>query len=174
MKWNSLLKLMSDSLRPHELYSPWNSPGQNTGVCSLSLHQGIFPTQRSNPVLPYCRQILYQVSHKGSPNCVTWFIAVVGMKPAISPSVVILNTFNFYTRVESDPCITLSAVHCCIFVCTVTFLVRFILSYTFVLLVGILSFQLQELPIALLTVVMNSFKFLFLWRSLFLTFICKR
>ena len=31
---------------------------------------------------------------------------------------------------------------------------RFILSYTFVLLVGILSFQLQELPIALLTVVM--------------------
>ena len=36
---------MSDSLRPHGLYSPWNSPGQNTGVGSLSLLQGIFPTQ---------------------------------------------------------------------------------------------------------------------------------
>ena len=37
--------VMSDSLRPHGLYSPWNSPGQNTGVGSLSLLQGIFPTQ---------------------------------------------------------------------------------------------------------------------------------
>ena len=36
---------MSDSSRPHGLYSPWNSPGQNTGVGSLSLLQGIFPTQ---------------------------------------------------------------------------------------------------------------------------------
>ena len=32
-----------DSLRPHGLHSPWNSPGQNTGVGSLSLLQGIFP-----------------------------------------------------------------------------------------------------------------------------------
>ena len=48
-------------------YSPWNSPGQNTGVGSLSLLQGIFPTQGSNPVLLHCRQILYQLSHKGSP-----------------------------------------------------------------------------------------------------------
>ena len=53
---------------PYELYSPWNSPGQNTGVDSLSLLQGIFPTQGSNPGLPHCRQILYQLSHKGSPN----------------------------------------------------------------------------------------------------------
>ena len=34
----------SDSLQPHGLYSPWNSPGWNTGVGSLSLLQGIFPT----------------------------------------------------------------------------------------------------------------------------------
>ena len=46
--------------------TPWNSPGQKTGVGSLSLLQGIFPTQRSNPGLPHCRQILYQLSHKGS------------------------------------------------------------------------------------------------------------
>ena len=60
--------VVSDSLRPHGLYSPWNSPGQNTGVSSLSFLQGIFPTQGSNPGLPHCRQILYQLSHKGSPR----------------------------------------------------------------------------------------------------------
>ena len=58
--------VVSDSLRPHGLYSPWNSPGQNTGVGRLSLLQGIFPTQGLNPGLPHCRQILYQLSHKGS------------------------------------------------------------------------------------------------------------
>ena len=59
--------VLSDSLRPHELYSPWNSPGQITGVWSLSLFQGIFPTQGSNSGLLHCRWILYQLSHKGSP-----------------------------------------------------------------------------------------------------------
>ena len=43
---------VSDSLRPHGLFSPWNSPGQNTGVGGHSLLQGIFPTQRSNPGVP--------------------------------------------------------------------------------------------------------------------------
>ena len=60
--------VVSHSLRPHELYSPWNSPGQNTGVGSRSLLQGIFPTQGSNPGLLHCRWILYQLSHKGSPT----------------------------------------------------------------------------------------------------------
>ena len=63
--------VMSDSLRPHGL-SPWNSPGQNTGVGSLSLLQGIFPTQGSNPGLPHCRQILCQQSLKGSPRILEW------------------------------------------------------------------------------------------------------
>ena len=56
--------VVSDSLRPHGLYSPWNSPGQNTGVGSLSLLQGVFPTQGSNPGLPQCRWLLYQLSHR--------------------------------------------------------------------------------------------------------------
>ena len=43
--------------------SPWNSPGQNTGVDAHSLLQRIFPTQGLNPDLPHCRQILYQLSH---------------------------------------------------------------------------------------------------------------
>ena len=57
---------MSNSLRPHRLYSPWDSPGWNTGGGSLP--QGIFPTHGWDPGLPYCRWILYQLSHKGSPN----------------------------------------------------------------------------------------------------------
>ena len=58
---------MSNSLQPHGLCSPWNSPGQNTGAGGPhSLLQGIFPTQGSNPGLPHCRRILYQLSHHGS------------------------------------------------------------------------------------------------------------
>ena len=56
--------VVSDSLQPHGLYSPWSSPGQKTGVGSLSLLQGIFPAQGSNPGLPHCRWILYLLSHK--------------------------------------------------------------------------------------------------------------
>ena len=64
--------VVSNSLRPQGLYSPWNSPGQNTGVRSHSLLQGIFPTQGSNPGLPPCRQILYQLSYWGSPRILEW------------------------------------------------------------------------------------------------------
>ena len=60
--------VVSDSLWPHGLYSPWNCLGQNAGVGSLSLLQGIFSTQGLNPSLPHCRQILYQLSLKGSPG----------------------------------------------------------------------------------------------------------
>ena len=64
--------VVSDSLRPCGLYSPWTSPGQNTGVGSLSLLQGIFPTQGLNPGLLHCRWILYQLSHQGSPGTLKW------------------------------------------------------------------------------------------------------
>ena len=59
--------VLSHSLKPHGLSSPWNSPGQNTGVGSLSLFQGIFPTQGSNPGLSHFRQIVYQRS-QGKPK----------------------------------------------------------------------------------------------------------
>ena len=58
--------VVSDSLWPHELYSPWNSLGQNTGVGSLSLLQQIFPSQGSNWGLLHCRWILYQLSYLSS------------------------------------------------------------------------------------------------------------
>ena len=54
-------------LRSHGLQSSWNSPAQKTRVGTLSLLQGIFPTQGSNPDFPYCMQIPYQLSQKGSP-----------------------------------------------------------------------------------------------------------
>ena len=59
--------VMSNFLRPHGLYSLRNSPGQNTGVDSLSLLQGIFPTQGSNPGLPHCTDSLPAEPH-GKPN----------------------------------------------------------------------------------------------------------
>ena len=58
-------------MQPNGLYSPWNSPGQNTRVGSCFLLQGISswisPTQGLNPGLLHCRQILYHLSHQGSP-----------------------------------------------------------------------------------------------------------
>ena len=64
--------VVSDSLQPYGLHIPCNSSGQNTGVGSLCLLQGIFPTQKSKPGLLHCRRILYQLSHKGSPRILEW------------------------------------------------------------------------------------------------------
>ena len=58
--------VVSNSLQLHGLYSPQNSPGQNNGVGSISLLQGIVPTQGSNSGLLHCRQFLYHLSHQGS------------------------------------------------------------------------------------------------------------
>ena len=71
-KWSESHSVMSNSLWPHGLYSPWNSPGQNTGVDSSSLLQWIFPNQGSNPGLPHCRWILDQLSQEGSPRILEW------------------------------------------------------------------------------------------------------
>ena len=58
----------SPALQVDSLPSEPTRKSKNTRVGSLSLLQGIFPTQRSNPGLPHCRQILYQLSHQGSPG----------------------------------------------------------------------------------------------------------
>ena len=54
-------------LEPARLLCPWNSPGKNTGVYCHFLLQGIFPTQELNLSLLHCKQILYHLSHQGSP-----------------------------------------------------------------------------------------------------------
>ena len=66
-KWKSLnhVRLFCDPM-------DYTVHGQNTGVSSCSLLQGIFPTQGLNPGLRHCRLILYCLSHQGSPeeaNC---------------------------------------------------------------------------------------------------------
>ena len=60
VKWKSLSRVQL-------FVTPWNLPGQNTGVGSPFLRQGTFPTQGLNLDLPHCRWILYQLSHRGSP-----------------------------------------------------------------------------------------------------------
>ena len=69
---NVSCSVVSDSLQPHglkptSLLCPWNSPGKNTGVGSYSLLRGIFPIQGSNLGLSYWGQILYHLSHQGTP-----------------------------------------------------------------------------------------------------------
>ena len=64
------------------IYTPWNSPGHNTGVGSLSLLQWIFPIQGSNPGLPHCRRILYQLSHREAQEyCVGSLFLLQGIFP---------------------------------------------------------------------------------------------
>ena len=50
------------------------SPGKYTGVGCQSLLQGIFPTQGSNPGLPHCKQILYQLSYQGMYCTIIWHL----------------------------------------------------------------------------------------------------
>ena len=75
-KWSESHSVVSDSATPWTV-CPWNFPVQNTGVGSWSLFQGIFPTQGLNPGLPHCRQILYHLSHQGSPVVKYWNFVTV-------------------------------------------------------------------------------------------------
>ena len=65
-----LFRSLCDPMDPYfaNLLCPQNSPGKNSGVGHHSLLQGIFLTQGLKPGLPYCRQILYCVSHQGNPT----------------------------------------------------------------------------------------------------------
>ena len=68
----ALVKVKVTQSSPTLFDSPWSSPGQNTGVGSLSFLQGIFPTQGSNTGPLHCRQILYQLSYQRSPRILEW------------------------------------------------------------------------------------------------------
>ena len=67
-KWKWNVKVSHVQLFWEPMDCPWNSPGQNTVVGSLSFLQGLFPSQGLNPGLLHCKWILYQLSHKGSPS----------------------------------------------------------------------------------------------------------
>ena len=55
---------------PHQSPRPWDFLGKSMGVGCHFLLQGIFPTQGSNPGLPHYRQMVYHLSHQGSPKLV--------------------------------------------------------------------------------------------------------
>ena len=98
--------VVSDSLWLHELCSPWNSPGQKTGVGSLSLLQGIFPTQGLNPGLPHYKWILYQLSHKGSLRTREWVaypFSVDLPDPGIKPGSPALQVDSLPTELPGKP-----------------------------------------------------------------------
>ena len=64
--------LRSPTLWTNSLLTEPPGKPKNTGVGSLSLLQGIFPTQGSNPGLPHYTQFLYHLSHQGSPKILEW------------------------------------------------------------------------------------------------------
>ena len=75
--WSKSCSVVSNSLQPcglepARLLCPWDSLGKHIGVGSLSLLQGIFPTQVSNPGLPHCRRILSCLSHQGALCLIQW------------------------------------------------------------------------------------------------------
>ena len=80
---------MSDSFQPHRLYSPWNSPGQNTGVGSLSLLQGDLPKSGINPRSPALQADSLPSELLGKPlmPSIAWLVLVRGMG-VNSPSLV--------------------------------------------------------------------------------------
>ena len=109
--------VVSDSLQPHglqptRLLSPWNSPGNNTGVGSHSLLQRIFLIRESNPSLPHCRQILYCLSYQESPVIRELLIKTKMRYHYISISTVkIYNTDN--TKYWQSLRATETYIHCC-------------------------------------------------------------
>ena len=97
---------VSDSLQTHPLYSPWNSLDQNTGVCSISLLQGIFPTQGLKPTLPHCRQILNQFNHRGRPRILEWVAYPFSSRlpdPGIEPGSPVLQVDSLPTELSGKP-----------------------------------------------------------------------
>jgi len=79
-------------------------------VGSFSLLQGIFPTQGWNPGLPHCRQILYQLSHKGSPRILEWVAYPFSSSipdPGIEPVSPTVQTDSLPTELQGKPFVAL-------------------------------------------------------------------
>ena len=103
--------MVSASLWPHRLYSPWDSPGQNTGVGNLSLLQGLFPTQGLKPGFPLCRRILHQLSHKGIPRMLkvqsipmAWMVSSLMTSPSLlGPHSPLFSLHNRFWELLSVP-----------------------------------------------------------------------
>ena len=71
---------LCDLMEPTRLLCPWDSLGKNTASGSHALLLGIFPTQGSNPGISHCKQILYHVSHQGSPYKCSSVMSWIGVQ----------------------------------------------------------------------------------------------
>ena len=94
----------SPTLRVNSLPAEPQGKAKNTGVGSLSL---LFPTEESNRGLLHCRQILYQVSHKGRPRILEWVAYPVSAdlpNPGIEPGSPVLQADSLPTEHIVDPC----------------------------------------------------------------------
>ena len=94
--------VVSDSLQPQGLSSPWNSPGQNTGRDSLSLLQWIFLTQELNQGLLHCRWILHQLSYEGNLMMMKNLLIVEHQICTRHLSFIIRNLHKFFTNYFVD------------------------------------------------------------------------
>ena len=103
---------MSYSLRPHGLYSPWNSPVQNTGVGSLSLFQGIFPTQGSNPGPPGLQADPLPAEPQGKPilEWVTYSFSSGSFQLGIEPGSPALQADSLPTELTEKPRVEIIAI----------------------------------------------------------------
>ena len=88
---------MSNSLWPHGMYRPWNSPGQNSGVGSLSLLQGFFPTQGSSPGLTHCGWILCEPQGKPK-NLANYWKGTLILRSNFQPKPVVPNLLGTRDR----------------------------------------------------------------------------
>ena len=95
------------------LFEPQGKP-KNTGVGNLSLLQGIFPAQGSNPGLPHYRWILYQLSHKGSPKILEW-VAYPFSRDLPNPGIELgspaLQVDSLPAELPGKPLVTLTLAH---------------------------------------------------------------
>ena len=96
--------IVSDSLQPHGLYTPRNSPGQNTGVGSLSLLQGMFPTQESNLGLLHCKLTLYSWTIRKAHKVFNWLCLSfsLDLNLSLSPS---LHLYLHLSATTSEKCL---------------------------------------------------------------------
>ena len=71
-EWNESRSVASDFLQPHGLYSLWNSPGRILEWVAFSFSRLSSQPRDWTQIYQHCRQVLYQLSHKGSPRILEW------------------------------------------------------------------------------------------------------
>ena len=94
MKWSESRSVVSDSLWPHGLYSPWNSLGRNTGMGGLSLLQGIFLTQWSKPRSPALQSDSLPAEPQGKPTVAVPIYISTNILFTLSPAFIVCRFFD--------------------------------------------------------------------------------